>query len=179
MTLNNFTAAVRAALATALGSSWEVAAADDEWAALSLLAGSAPGRYRLVIIAGRLAPESGGPAGLVCRNNFSFIVQVKRGMDQNATATTISTLMDCEETVRLYALSLYFQLPGAAAPTAATVASGADQHPGAGQFRFEGSDIYTPSLEDVALQHPARVLTFSNLVALNSPTNATLVPVSV
>jgi hypothetical protein len=178
MTLNNFTAAVRSALAAALGSTWEVAAADDEWAALSLLGGSAPGRYRLVIIAGRLVPEGGDPAGLVCRNNVSMIVQVRRGMDLSATASAISSLMDCEEAVRLHALSLYFQLPGAAAPTAATVASGVDQHPSAGQFRFEGSDIYTPSLEDVALQHPARVLTFSNLVALNSPTNGTLVPVS-
>jgi hypothetical protein len=169
MQSSTFIAAVRTAMATALGTSWDVSAADDEWAALSLLAGTAPSRYRLVIIQGRLVPESGGAAGLVCRNNVSMIVQLKRSLSLTATADAVAGLLDCEEAVRLHALALYFQLPGAALPTAATAASGESQHPSAGQFRFEGSDIYTPSLEDVALEHPARILTLSNLVALNSP----------
>lgn len=166
---------LRDALKSALGTTWEVAAADDEWSAISVLSGAAPNNYRLVIIQGRLSPEGGEPTGLACRNNVSMIVQTQRTMERDAMATAVSVLLDCEETVRLHVLSFYFQLPGQPAPTAATVASGASQHPSLGQFRFEGSDIYTPSLKGVALTHPARVLTFSNLVALNSPTTANLV----
>lgn len=171
MTQSVFLTALREALRSDLGDDWEVHAADNDWTALELLAGTRPGRYRCILQAGTLEAIGGDPTGLLCRQTTAAIVQVRRGMGEDATAQAEGDLLDAEECVRRHLIGFIFQLPGDPAYTSADIAGGRSPHPTVSQFHHEGSDLYTPGVEDVLLEHPARVVRFSNQIVLSTPDN--------
>ena len=169
MTIATFLTALHAAMTTALGPTWKVGLADDDWAAMEILGGSAPGNVRLVLQPGKLVPVGTGQGGMVCTHTVRAIVQIRRGMAHDATATALGELANAEEMVRLHMLALFFVEAGAPAPTAPLVSGGGAAHPQVTQFTFGGSDAYVSPMEDTLLEHPARVADFIHTIALNSP----------
>ena len=169
MLLSEFAAAVRKALREDLGSGWEVCQADDDWSAIQLLAGSSPQSFRVVLQSGKTEAIRGSVDGSLCEVTTSLMVQQRRGLTFDAGEITEAQLMDAEEAVRILMLSYLFRPPAAQEFTMEHISRNETPHQTCSQFTFAGSDIYTPPVEDVILEHPARTLRFTNYVALSSP----------
>ncbi|MES2707128.1 MAG: hypothetical protein V4726_11060 [Verrucomicrobiota bacterium] len=176
MTPAIFITAVRSVLSDSLGSDCNVSAADDEFTAMEVLTGAAPQRVRVVIICGELTAVEGDGMGMVCRLSTRVVVQVARGLSINATAAAQLKLLEAEETARRWVLSLMFHQEGTDPPDRDMLAKGQGLHPHVGQFEHQGSGAYQGPYADIALEHPAREIRFSNLIALESPVKATHVP---
>lgn len=179
MTVSLYLAALHTALASLLGPDAEISLADDDWAALSIMTGSAPGKVRVVILCGDLVAVSakGNPTGAVCQLTTRIVVQARRGMAKDAGAKIHHQLLDMEQAVRLAALSWTPYQEDTSPPGIEDLARGQGAHPTAGQLMHLGSGAYdSPLLGDGSLDHPAREVRFQSLIALHTPGEPHLVP---
>ncbi len=171
MTAAAFLKTLRETLTADLGPDWVVCAADDDFAALTVLTQPGVDSFRLVVQIADLEPEGTTDGGLLCQMLTRCIVQTKRGMGEDATAEAEYALLDGAECIRRHMMAIIFQLPGAAAYTAADLAAGTPPHGTLGQFSHAGEGPYAPPVDDVLLEHPAREVRFRNKIVLSTPDN--------
>ena len=170
MTTNALLTATRDALAGVLGATWTVQAADDEWSALQLLS-EAPAGIRAMLLPDEFKADGGDPKGLAGEQSLRLVVQIARGLAKDA-AEPLGRLLDAEEHARRALLAIVFQLPADPDYTAATwLTPGSPPHPEVTGFRQTGNGAYKPPANDVVLEHPAREIRASCMMAYRIPGN--------